>query len=304
MKVYSSDRFVLRLPEKHKFPMAKYRLLRERMDAHPGITVLEAPAASDAEILTTHSPTYLQALKENRLERRQVLRLGFPYGLEVLERSRRSVGATLMACRSALVDGVSANLAGGTHHAFYDEPEGYCVFNDAVIAARVLRTDGLLRKVLVIDCDVHQGNGTAALAADDPLVVTMSMHGEKNFPFRKEVSDFDIPLPDGTGDEEYLEHLDRFLRHHLRPIAPDLVIYLAGADPYSQDRLGRLSLTPEGLALRDQTVLAACRQLAIPVALCMAGGYAPVVEEIVNIHERTLLTALEFYQAERGPVGV
>lgn len=298
MKVYSSDHFVLPLPETHRFPMAKYRLLRERMEAHPGVTVLEAPAAGDAEILTSHSPAYLQTLKENRLERRQVLRLGFPYSPPVLERSRRSVGATLMACRSALLERVSANLAGGTHHAFYDEPEGYCVFNDAVIASRVLQGEGKVRKVLVIDCDVHQGNGTAALTADDPSIVTMSMHGEKNFPFRKEVSDYDIALPDGTGDEEYLEELDTFLRTHLNPIAPDLVIYLAGADPYSEDRLGRLSLTPDGLARRDRLVLSSCRTRGIPVALCMAGGYAPVVEEIVAIHERTLLIALEYH---RGP---
>lgn len=292
MNVVACDTFPVPLPETHRFPMDKYRLLRERIAKHRNILTHVPPAATDQQILTTHSLDYLERLKSGRLERSQVRRLGFPFSAELLERSRRSVGGTIAACSAALVEGVSANLAGGTHHAFYDQPEGYCVLNDSVIALRCLINEGRIGKALVVDCDVHQGNGTAALTRDDPSIVTFSIHGEKNFPFRKEPSDYDIALPDGTTDDPYLEKLQGFLEDTAAKISPDLVIYLSGADPFEGDRLGRLALTKEGLACRDALVLGYFATRGIPVAVTMGGGYAAQVGDIVDIHEQTVLTAL------------
>jgi acetoin utilization deacetylase AcuC-like enzyme len=218
-------------------------------------------------------------------------RIGFPWSPEMVERSRRSVGATIAAARAALDDGVAANLAGGTHHSFADRGEGFCVFNDVAVAARVLQSDGGARRIAIIDLDVHQGNGTAAIFAGDASVFTFSMHGEKNFPFRKETGDLDVPLPDGTGDIEYLESL----RHHLDAVLnrhqPDFVFYLAGADPYEGDRLGRLKLTIAGLRARDEFVFSCCHQRRLPVAVSMSGGYAADVNAIITIHANTIRTA-------------
>jgi acetoin utilization deacetylase AcuC-like enzyme len=217
--------------------------------------------------------------------------IGFPWSERMVERSRRSAGATLAAAREALTRGWSANLAGGTHHAFRDRGEGFCVFNDAAIAARAMQVEAGLQRVAVIDCDVHQGNGTASIFAGDDSVFTFSIHGARNFPFAKEKSDLDIELPDGTGDDEYLWHLERGLDETLERSRPQLAIYLAGADPYEDDRLGRLKLTKRGLARRDAHVLATLRSRAIPVAIAMAGGYARDIEDSVEIHANTLLTA-------------
>ena len=287
LRVFSSDRFVLPLPDKHRFPMAKYRRLRERLEKHPQIEIVTPPAATDAELLTTHCPLYLESLKLGTVDPKLIRRLGFPYSAELVERSRRSVGATLAACQEALGQGVSANLAGGTHHASFATPEGFCVFNDSVVALRSLG----IERAMVVDCDVHQGNGTASLTQGDERIYTFSMHGEKNFPFRKQTSDWDIGLPDGSGDSDYLSALEGFLKGAPRV---DLVIYLSGADPFEGDRLGRLALTKEGLATRDRMVLEHFRSRGIPVAVTMGGGYAENVEDIVDIHERTVLTALEF----------
>jgi acetoin utilization deacetylase AcuC-like enzyme len=211
----------------------------------------------------------------------------------MVERSRRSVGATLAAARRALgVDGVSANLAGGTHHAFSDRGEGYCVFNDVAVAARVLQRDAAIRRALVVDCDVHQGNGTAAIFRGDPTVFTLSLHGANNFPFRKEESDLDVTFEDGAGDNEYLAALAEVLPRALDAHRPDIVFYLAGADPYEDDRLGRLRLTIEGLAARDRLVFDACAAGDLPVAVAMSGGYAPDVEAIVTIHFNTIKEAV------------
>jgi acetoin utilization deacetylase AcuC-like enzyme len=211
-----------------------------------------------------------------------------------VERSRRSSGATLAAAREALTRGWSANLAGGTHHAHRDRGEGFCVFNDAAIAARALQQEAGLQRVAIVDCDVHQGNGTASIFADDPTVFTLSLHGAKNFPFRKERSDLDVELPDGCGDEAYLRALDDALaelwrRHGDAP--PGLIFYVAGADPHEGDRLGRLKLTIAGLAQRDQRVLTAARERRIPVAISMAGGYGRNIEDTVQIHLGTLRAA-------------
>jgi acetoin utilization deacetylase AcuC-like enzyme len=207
------------------------------------------------------------------------------------ERSRRSVGATIAAARAALDDGVAANLAGGTHHAFADRGEGFCVFNDVAVGARVLQRDQHANRIAIIDLDVHQGNGTAAIFTGDPSVFTFSMHGDKNFPFKKEVSDLDVPLADGTGDDEYLSLLRAHLPDVLNRHQPDFVFYLAGADPFEGDRLGRLKLTIEGLRRRDEIVMQACTTARRPLAISMSGGYANDIDAIVTIHANTIRTA-------------
>jgi len=220
-----------------------------------------------------------------------VREIGFPWSLEMVERSRRSAGATVAAARDALVQGWSANLAGGTHHAFRDRGEGFCVFNDAAIAARAAQAEAGLARVAVIDCDVHQGNGTAAILRGDDSVFTFSIHGARNFPFAKEAGDLDIELADGTGDEEYLRSLERGLEETLARSRPQLAIYLAGADPFEGDRLGRLKLTKAGLARRDELVFERLLAGRIPVAIAMAGGYGRDIDDTVAIHAATIHAA-------------
>jgi len=294
VRAFYSDHFVLPLPEGHKFPMAKYSRLRERIVAERIIApadLHEAPEASWQDIRLVHDASYADAVANGTVAREIQRRIGFPWSPGMVERSRRSVGATIAAARVALDDGVAANLAGGTHHAFADRGEGFCVFNDVAVAIRVLQRDNHARRVAVVDLDVHQGNGTAAIFAGDDDVFTFSMHGEKNFPFKKEVSDLDVALPDGTGDDYYLgslrSHLDAVLDRH----QPDFVFYLAGADPYEGDRLGRLKMTIEGLRARDELVLHACRRRGLPVAISMSGGYALDVDAIVTIHTNTIRVA-------------
>jgi len=274
--------------------MAKYARLRERLVATSVLTpdrLIEAPAADWDDLGLVHSAEYVAAVAGGTLSREVQRRIGFPWSAGMVERSRRSVGATIAAARSAFEEGLSANLAGGTHHAFADRGEGYCVFNDVAVAARVLRRDGLADRILVVDCDVHQGNGTAAIFRDDPAVFTFSMHGAHNFPFRKEASDLDVALDDGVGDAEYLPLLERHLDEVLDRHQPDAVFYLAGADPYEGDRLGRLKMTIGGLRARDEIVLGRCRALGLPVATAMSGGYAPDVDAIVTIHANTIAAA-------------
>lgn len=294
MDAFYTDVFVLPLPEGHRFPMAKYRLLRERVEAAGRCRLVLPPAATDAELLRVHDRGYLERLQSGTLDRMDVRRLGFPWSPELVERARRSVGGTVAACRSALERGVAANLAGGTHHAFADRPEGFCVFNDAVVALRTMQAEGRIARGLVVDTDVHQGNGTAALAAGDPTVYAFSIHGAGNFPFRKESSDLDVALADGTGDDEYLDHLDRSLRRALDESRPELAVFVSGADPYEDDRLGRLSLTKGGLAARDRLVLETLLDAGVPVAVTMAGGYARLVEDTVDIHATTIDVASSF----------
>jgi acetoin utilization deacetylase AcuC-like enzyme len=219
----------------------------------------------------------------------------------MVERARRSVGATIAATTAAVVDGCAANLAGGTHHAFADRGEGYCVFNDVAVAARVLQRDSALRRILVIDCDVHQGNGTAAIFAGDNDVFTVSLHGAKNFPFRKETSDLDIEFEDGTTDEPYLTVLAHTLTDVMARHSPQFVFYLAGADPYEGDRLGRLKLTIDGLRRRDELVLSRCQQARVPVVITMSGGYAADVDAIVEIHTNTIRAAASLFAQLQAP---
>jgi acetoin utilization deacetylase AcuC-like enzyme len=291
---FYSDHFVLPLPEGHKFPMAKYSRLRERIVADgilPAADVQEAPAASWDDLRLIHTADYVAAVATGTLPRDAQRRIGFPWSPEMVERSRRSVGATLAASRAALRDGVAVNLAGGTHHSFADRGEGFCIFNDVAVAARGLQRDGAAARIAVVDCDVHQGNGTAAIFRHDPTVFTFSMHGAQNFPFHKEVSDLDVPLEDGTGDADYLPLLTGHLEDVLTRHRPDFVFYLAGADPFEGDRLGRLKMTVAGLRRRDEIVLRRCRDGGVPVAISMSGGYATDIEAIVTIHANTIAVA-------------
>lgn len=294
LKVFYSDHFVLPLPEGHRFPMVKYSMLRERVseDGICGPGELRAPrAVTDQEILRAHHPGYLKRVVSGTLTDKEMRRIGFPWSERMVERSRRASGGTLGACLAALDDGFAANLAGGTHHAFADRGEGYCVFNDSAIAARALLSERLVSKVLVVDTDVHQGNGTASILRGDPDVFTFSIHGAKNFPFNKEESDLDVPLPDGADDGEFLAALEDGLEEAFESAEPELAIYLAGADPFEDDRLGRLSVSKEGLAERDRLVLESCRERGVPVAVTMAGGYARKVEDTVEIHLRSIRRA-------------
>jgi len=294
MRAYYSDSFVLPLPPGHRFPMEKYARLRSRVlsELPPGAVQLElAPAASDVDILRVHAPAWLQAVSAGTLSAQQQREIGFPWSLQMAERSRRSAGATIGACLAAIEDGTGVNLAGGTHHAFHDRGAGYCVFNDAAIAAAAMQAAWPGLRVLVVDCDVHQGDGTAAILSGDDSVFTFSIHGRNNYPFVKQTSDLDIELDDGTGDSEYLDRLDRGLDHAFAAARAGLVIYLAGADPYEGDRLGRLSLSRAGLAARDSLVFGRCARAGLPVAACMAGGYARDIDDTVDIHLQTVRIA-------------
>ncbi len=283
--------------------MAKYRRLRERLLDTGVISPadLRIPdAAIDDQLQLAHSPDYVRRVTEGRLTPREIRRIGFPWSPQLVERSRRSVGGTIAACATALDRGVGVNLAGGTHHAFADHGEGYCVFNDVAVAIRVHQRERRLRRVLVVDCDVHQGNGTAALFQDDPGVFTFSIHGRHNFPFHKESGDLDIALDDDVADAEYLSALESALVGRLACHEADLVIYVSGADPFSGDRLGRLRLSKKGLAGRDRCVLDWCRDRGLPVAVVMAGGYSAEVADIVDIHSATVALALEHGQVTRS----
>lgn len=298
MTLYYADHFVLPLPPGHRFPMAKYARLRDALSASGAFVPddFRVPdAATDEQILRAHCPDYLRRVVTGGLSPAEVRAIGFPWSPAMVERSRRSSGATVAAARDALVRGWSVNLAGGTHHAFRDRGEGFCVFNDAAIAARAMQAEAGIARVAVIDCDVHQGNGTAAILRGDDSVFTFSIHGERNFPFRKEQSDLDIELADGTGDEAYLEALARGLEETLARSRPQLAIYLAGADPHEGDRLGRLALTHDGLRARDEFVLGRLKANGIPVAIAMAGGYGNDIEDTVAIHATTVLTAKEIW---------
>jgi acetoin utilization deacetylase AcuC-like enzyme len=304
MQAFYADQFVLQLPAGHRFPMTKYRMLRERLYGVPDIRMGQALEASDGELALAHAPAYLSSVVEGTLSPAQQREIGFPWSEAMVARARRSVGATILAARAALSTGVAANLAGGTHHAMADKGGGFCVFNDVAVAARLMqaewhRTRRQLLRVAVIDLDVHQGNGTASIFRDDATVFTLSMHGAKNFPFRKESSDLDVDLPDACGDADYLRALDAALAElwsRVEPAPPQLIFYLAGADPHEGDRLGRLKLTTDGLAERDRRVLAAARERRIPVALSMAGGYGRVIEDTVQVQFNTLGEALRSWR--------
>ncbi len=280
--------------------MEKYRLLRERLTGSGRFSrqMFQIPVpASFEELVRAHAPDYIDRVERGELTAAEIRAIGFPWSLQMVERSKRSSGATLAACRAAIEEGFAANLAGGTHHAFYDRGEGFCVFNDAAVAARAMQGEGLVERVLIVDCDVHQGNGSASILAGDASVFTFSIHGAKNYPFRREVaSDLDIDMPDGSGDGEYLSALSAGLEESFARARPQLAIYLAGADPFEDDRLGRLKLTKHGLLARDRMVFNKCLSQDVPVAIAMAGGYARNIADTVEIHTNTVLLAQDFFE--------
>lgn len=297
MKAFYTDHFVLPLPNGHRFPMEKYSKLRNLVSDLAGVELLEAPAASDTQILYAHDPQYLINIIGGHLSASEQREIGFPWSEKMVERSRRSAGATVAACKTSLTEGVSVNLAGGTHHAYRDMGSGFCVFNDSVIAARALQKEMNPKlKVAIIDLDVHQGNGTASILQNDHSIFTLSIHGEKNFPFKKEVSNLDYGLPDGCDDQTYLQALTYCLDELDSRFKPDCLIFLAGADPHVDDRLGRLNISSEGMRLRDEAVLAYALDRNLPIALSMAGGYGKEIVSTVNIHFQTIKTALQFQQ--------
>jgi len=303
MLAFHSDAHSLALPPGHRFPQSKYRLLREALELAPGLLRLEAAeAAGEGELALVHTPDYVDAVLQGHLSAAQQREIGFPWSPSMAERSCRSVGASIAAARAALEEGVAANLAGGTHHAYADKGSGYCVFNDVAVAGRLMQAEWHRRhgpsrlglRLLVIDLDVHQGNGTASIFREDESAFTFSMHGARNFPFRKEASDLDVDLPDGCGDDAYLAALDQALEQVWQRLAatpPGLAFYLAGADPHEGDRLGRLKLTTAGMLERDRRVLQALRERRIPVALSMAGGYGHDLNTTVAVQVNTLSEA-------------
>jgi acetoin utilization deacetylase AcuC-like enzyme len=296
MKAFYADSFVLPLPERHRFPIEKYSRLRQRVQASGLITgddLQQAEPASEEQLLRAHCSEYIYKVLQGELSDKEIRRIGFPWSPELVERSRRSVGGTLAACRAGLEDGIAVNLAGGTHHAYSDHGEGFCVFNDVAVAALAMQAEARTNRVLIVDCDVHQGNGTASIFARNETVFTFSIHGAKNFPFHKEASDLDIALQDGCEDDEYLQKLAAGLETSLGRAKADLMIYIAGADPYRNDRLGRMSLSKAGLQERDRMVREACQRYGLPVAIVMGGGYSPNIDDVVDIHFQTIQLAVE-----------
>jgi len=297
LHAWSSAKYSFPLPEGHRFPIAKYALLRDRVIADGIVDPehLHDPAAiSRADLLLVHTADYVDRFTSGRLSPDEERRLGFPWSPALVERSYRAAGGTLEAATFATEHGIAMNLAGGTHHAFPSHGEGFCVFNDTAIAIRALQRDRRIRRALVVDLDVHQGNGTHAVFAGDESVFTFSMHGGKNYPYHKVAGCLDVELSDGTGDEAYLELLSRSLPDAIAASRADLVVYLAGADPHESDRLGRLALTFDGLARRDAIVLQQTREVGLPVVVTIAGGYGRDIEDTVRIHARTARIAAEY----------
>ena len=302
MRLFPSDRYQLPLPEGHRFPVEKYRALRKRLEAEAAagaaLEFIEPHAATDEEILRVHKRAYVGRVMAGTLTPAEVRRIGFPWSEQLVARSLRSTGAAVDAAAAALEDGIAASLAGGTHHAGSDWGEGYCVFNDTAVAAREMQARGMVERVVILDLDVHQGNGTAEIFAADPSVFTVSVHGARNFPLRKHSGDLDIGLEDGADDSTYLAAVDAALDGALGAGRADLLLYIAGADPYAGDRLGRLSVSRAGLLERDRRVLAAARSAGLPVGIVWGGGYCADIGAIVEIHAGTMLLAAELLAAE------
>lgn len=295
MRVFPSDRFELPLPAGHSFPLTKYRRLRERLEAAvasgAALSFHQPQAASWESLARVHDAGYLERVFRGTLSVAEVRRIGFPWSEQLVERSRRSTGAAIDASRVALAEGIAASLAGGTHHAGVAFGEGYCVFNDTAVAIRELQAAGSVTRAAVLDLDVHQGNGTADIFRDDPTVFTVSVHGGRNFPLRKVPSSLDIPLADGVADEPYLEAVDQATRAALKQGKPEILLYIAGADPYEGDRLGRLAVSAAGLRERDAMVFDAVAAAGVPLAIVLGGGYCLDVEQTVAIHAATMLEA-------------
>jgi acetoin utilization deacetylase AcuC-like enzyme len=299
MRVFHSDSYEAPLPAGHRFPMEKYRLVREALLERrvlPPHCLLPSSPCSREDLERVHTPRYLDAFFHGTLTEAELRRLGFPWSPGLLDRSRAAVSGTLEAARSALQDGIAGNLAGGTHHGFPDHGEGFCVFNDIAVAIRALQAERRIRRAVVVDLDVHQGNGTAAIFAADDSVFTFSMHGENNFPFRKQPSSLDVGLPDGTGDAQYLDALALHLPEVLDTAGADLLFFQAGVDPLEQDALGRLSLSHAGLRERDRLVLEAARHRGLPAVLTLGGGYAKPLSATIDAHVGTYEVAMALFR--------
>jgi acetoin utilization deacetylase AcuC-like enzyme len=307
MKAFYSDEFVLPLPAGHRFPMRKYELTRQlAVERVPDLALIRPIPATRDELLLAHEAGYVDAVFDGTLPAKAQREIGFPWSPAMVERSRRSVGATLGASQVAASDGIAVNLAGGTHHAYADRGSGFCVFNDVAVCVRAMQRDRMGSgrppiRIAIVDLDVHQGNGTASILGRDPGVFTLSIHGERNFPFRKEASDLDVGLDDGCGDDEYLVALDEALDTMRDRFEPQFIFYLAGADPYRGDRLGRLDLSADGLAARDRRVFDFASECGAPVVVMMAGGYGNVIEETCAIHAQTVALAADY--ARRAAFG-
>lgn len=299
-RIFYSPYYYADIGEGHVFPIKKFELVRDKLLNEGTILpeeIVEPEPAGIEDVLLVHTEDYITRLREGTLTRQEIRRLGLPWSKSLVRRSFLATSGTINAAGHALKNGVAANLAGGTHHAFPDRGEGFCVLNDVAVAIRVLQKENLAQRFLIVDCDVHQGNGTAFIFKTDENVFTFSMHGEKNYPLFKETSNVDIELPDGTGDKEYLEILHESLpRIFLHD--PDIVFYLAGADPYENDKLGRLKITMEGLRTRDETVLEFARDRQIPVVTVMSGGYAADINDTVEIHCNTIRAVKQVFKHE------
>jgi acetoin utilization deacetylase AcuC-like enzyme len=290
VKAFYTDHFVLPLPEGHRFPMEKYSRLRDLVSTQADIELVEAPPATDTQILYAHDPSYLIKVINGSLSAQEQRAIGFPWSTKMVERSRRSAGATVAAAKTALLEGIATNLAGGTHHAYRDSGSGFCVFNDSAIAARTLQKEvSAALKVAIIDLD-----GTASILQNDDSIFTLSIHGENNFPFKKEESDLDLGLADGCSDNIYLDSLSQCLDQLHSRFKADCLIFLAGADPHEGDRLGRLNISKEGMRQRDEMVFQFALDRQLPIAFSMAGGYGKEITSTVDIHFQTIKTALQF----------
>ncbi|MCL4266425.1 MAG: histone deacetylase [Anaerolineae bacterium] len=290
MRIFRYDQYTYPLPEGHRFPASKYQLLRQAVEEAgivPPQNLIQPTPATFEQLTLAHDPDYIERVIRGTLSAAEQRQIGLPWSAELAQRVQYSVGATIGASRAALKDGIGVSLGEGTHHARRAEGQGYCLFNDTAVAARVLQTEGLVKQVAVIDCDVHQGNGTADITNGDDTIFTFSIHGENNFPFRKIPGDLDIGLPDGTGDEAYLSALQGGLETTLAT-KPDIAYFLAGADVHVNDRLGKLALSTAGIAARDRLVLQSCRSRGIPVVVTMAGGYGRDIHETVAIQLQTV----------------
>ena len=294
----TSDHYTLNLPDGHRFPIAKYALIRQQL-LWQGIAApedfYEPGLCAEKDILRVHTAGYWQKVRDMQLSPAEVRRLGLPQSPQLVRRSLSSSAGTLQSALRALQDGIGLNLAGGTHHAFADRGEGFCVLNDQAIAAAHLLAHGLARQILIVDLDVHQGDGTAAIFRDEPRVFTFSMHAGANYPLRKEQSDLDIPLELGIDDETYLHLLSTTLLPLLDQVRPDFIFYQAGVDVLATDKLGKLALTLAGCQRRDEIVLSLCRERRIPVAVSMGGGYSERLADIVDAHCNTFRVAFDLW---------
>jgi acetoin utilization deacetylase AcuC-like enzyme len=298
--LYYTDHYHLPLPEGHRFPIAKYRLVRQLLEASGHFELRPAPLADISNIELVHDADYVRQFVAGTLPPEMMRRIGFPWSEGLVRRTLASVGATLAASEQALASGFGGTLAGGTHHAFRAEGSGYCVFNDIAVAIESLRRTGTAARFAVIDLDVHQGDGTAQIFGDDPDVLTFSMHGSKNFPFRKQRSKIDVELDDGTGDDIYLERLAAALRKVVE-FEPKFVFYQSGVDPLDSDRLGRLTVSMAGLQKRDRMVFELVRQGGRPIVVTLGGGYSDPISRTAEAHAQTFRTAVEIFNGSAGP---